>query len=105
MSLVFHPALIYYKPEKFTNFLRSSTDYFIELFEIIIVRIMETDPELIRATNILQFVEDHIFADVNFINIFNQYNIPINEYIQIIGNRFLNIISEENKKRKKPVIF
>lgn len=101
ICLVLHPPLVHYKKEKFDIFLRFSTDYFIELFEIIISRIVEVEAKLICETNVLKYLEAAVFDNNMFNTIFQYYNTPMSGYMDLIRSRLLNIISKESEEHNQ----
>lgn len=97
MTLTYHHSFKSKSNQKQELFISTSTYNFIGDFKIIIERILDTDCITLLQSFVLDFLEEKILnRDSCFLNLFNQFNIPIVNYLELILKKLTCFQTQQN---------
>uniref|UniRef100_A0A915DMR7 Sphingomyelin phosphodiesterase 4 n=1 Tax=Ditylenchus dipsaci TaxID=166011 RepID=A0A915DMR7_9BILA len=76
MSLTHHHCLAKCNEQKASVFMQASTQYFVGLFEVVVLRVLESDCVTLLKSCLLDVLEVNIFSNVHFLRLFRSYGLP-----------------------------
>ncbi|KAI1715957.1 hypothetical protein Ddc_10724 [Ditylenchus destructor] len=81
--------------DKLKIFMQGSTQYFVALFEMIIMRVLDSDSITLLNSPVLDFLEQFVFAEVQMVKIFDSYGLSVIEFLELTLNKLTRFQTEQ----------